>query len=68
MPYYRVGAQPVDAVILGRCFVYPPGSLLWFEHLPMALQGLVTLLEAPPGAPSPAPTRDQSPRPGMETK
>lgn len=70
MPFYQVGQAPIDAVILGRCYVYPPGTVLWFEHLPAALTGLVAPLETPPGTP-PRVQRDghaTPPVPNMETK
>ncbi len=70
MPFFQVGLQSLDIVIAGRCYVYPPGVVLWFEHLPLALSGLVVPLETPPGSP-PRVQRDghaTPPVPNMETK
>ncbi len=71
MPFYQVGNRSLDAVILGRCYVYPPGSVLWFpDQLPAALNGLVAPLELPPDSPLRVQLSDHAtpPIPKMETK
>lgn len=70
MPFYQTGSKPIDAVILGRVYVYPPGSVLWFDQLPAALIGLVAPLEIPGVAPSRIQRGDHvtPPIPGLETK